>query len=278
MSKTKTQPKPKPPTKTPRRRARDKRAVKAPAAPPVVAVPATRTARPARSGKALSRRQEARAAAGAASAAADELRLPAPVWTSRRVRLGDLAPWQRNPRRIGAAAAARLRDSFEHYGQVELLAVGPDLQLYNGHQRLKVLSEQYGPDHELEVRQSSRALTEREREKLTIYLHRGAAGEFDLELLLKDWNLDDLDSWGFPDLNTPADALDEWQDMPEFDGKPRQHHELIVFFASAEHLAAFAELVQQQVTAETVSIWYPPREVVNEGDAQWVSDATEAEA
>lgn len=251
----------------PRRRVRDRREKTATRAP-LKAVP--RPAPP------VSAQEAPREAQATEAAPVSEPRLPAPAWTSKRVRLGELAPWNRNPRRINAAQAARLRDSFEHYGQVEVLAIGPELQLYNGHQRLKVLLEQHGPDFEIEVRQSSRALTEKEREKLTIYLHRGAAGDFDLEMLLKDWSIPELDSWGFPDLNVPDDAVAEWQGMPEFDGKPRTHHELIVFFDKPEDLAAFAAMVNQPVTTDTVSIWYPQRVVLDQMDKQWASSANDA--
>ena len=147
-----------------------------------------------------------------------EFKPHAPTWTTQRVRLRELLPWPRNPRRISAQQAERLRDSFDQFGQVELLAIGPDRAVYNGHQRLKVLGEQHGLDHEVEVRISSRALTEKEREKLTIYLHRGAAGEFDFDVLLKEFNPVELDAWGMTDLNVPDVAEDEWRDMPEFDG------------------------------------------------------------
>lgn len=119
------------------------------------------------------------------------------TWTNERRKLSDLIPWERNPRTIKNAQAERLVDSVETFGQVETLAIGPNQELYNGHQRVSVLAGQYGMDYEVDVRVASRELTERERQQLTVYLHRGATGEFDMGALL-DWDInDDLINWGF---------------------------------------------------------------------------------
>ena len=148
------------------------------------------------------------------------------TWTNDTRRLGDLIPWPRNPRRIGEAEAERLRRSWERFGQPEVIAIGPDNALYNGHQRLKVWSAAWGPDFEVAVRVSSRPLTEAEREELTATLHRGAMGEWDFEAL-KDWDTEKLLEWGFDEVElgiTPSS--DEWADafgsVPDGDRAPFQ--------------------------------------------------------
>ena len=125
------------------------------------------------------------------------------TWTNERIPLRDLTPWERNPRTIKDENAKLLAQSVEDFGQVETLAIGPSGELYNGHQRLSVLAGQYGMDYEVDVRRASRALTEKERGRLTVYLHRGAAGEFDWTILA-DWDYTDLAAWGFT-----GDELDE---------------------------------------------------------------------
>lgn len=119
------------------------------------------------------------------------------TWTNERRKLSDIIPWERNPRTIKNAQAERLVDSVETFGQVETLAVGPANQLYNGHQRLSVLAGQYGMDYEVDVRVASRELTERERQQLTVYLHRGATGEWNFDELANSFEVDDLLTWGF---------------------------------------------------------------------------------
>lgn len=118
-------------------------------------------------------------------------------WTEQRRRLSDLTPWPRNPRQIKTPQAKRLLESVEEFGQVETLAVGPDGEVYNGHQRLNVLMQKYGPDYEVDVRVSSRPLDEKEREKLTVYLHRGATGEWNFDLLANEFDAGELIEWGF---------------------------------------------------------------------------------
>lgn len=118
-------------------------------------------------------------------------------WKNEKRRLADLQPWARNPRQITHGQATRLVDSFDEFGQIEPLAIGPDNEVYNGHQRLQVLLQEHGPDHEIEVRVASDALTESQREKLTIYLHKGAAGDWNFDVLANEFELDDLLEWGF---------------------------------------------------------------------------------
>jgi ParB-like chromosome segregation protein Spo0J len=119
------------------------------------------------------------------------------TWTNEVRKLRELVPWSRNPRQITKDQAKRLIESFDQFGQVETIAVGPSNEVFNGHQRLAVLIQQHGPDYEVEVRVSSRALTEKEREKLTIFLHRGAAGEWNWDILANEFDFGDLLEWGF---------------------------------------------------------------------------------
>lgn len=118
-------------------------------------------------------------------------------WTQERRRLRELVPWPRNPRQIRTDQARRLAQSFDEFGQVETLAIGPNGEVYNGHQRLNVLMKQHGPEFEVEVRVASRELTEKEREKLTVFLHKGAAGEWNFDTLANEFDVDELIEWGF---------------------------------------------------------------------------------
>jgi len=133
------------------------------------------------------------------------------TWTNEKRKLRDLKPWPRNPRVIKSKQAERLVESVNDFGQVETLAIGPnDGELYNGHQRLSVLAGAYGLDYEVDVRVASRPLSEKERERLTVYLHRGTTGDFDFDILANEFEVDDLLSWGF-------DAFELGIEEPEAD-------------------------------------------------------------
>lgn len=140
------------------------------------------------------------------------------TWTNEKRKLSDLIPWERNPRTINNAQAERLVDSVETFGQVETLAIDCRNGVLNGHQRLNVLAGQYGMDYEVDVRVANRVLTEKERQQLTVYLHKGAAGEWDFEELANSFDFDDLVTWGFEphELGMSDDTLpDEFKEYDE---------------------------------------------------------------
>ena len=118
-------------------------------------------------------------------------------WSNETRILSELIPWPRNPRQIRENQAKRLAESLDEFGQVDIIAIGPNNEVYNGHQRLNVWAAEHGPDFEVAVRVSSRPLTEKEREKLVVLLHRGAVGEWDFDALATEFELDELLEWGF---------------------------------------------------------------------------------
>lgn len=122
------------------------------------------------------------------------------TWTNEKRRLGELAMWERNPRQIRKDEAKRLLESLDQFGQIHPIAITPDNVIIDGHQREKVWldADRYGPDYEVDVRVASRQLTEKEREKLTVFLHKGTTGE---------WNFDVLSEW---DLTGPEGGLLDW--------------------------------------------------------------------
>ena len=137
------------------------------------------------------------------------------TWANEKRKLSELVPWERNPRQINKRQAERLVESFDQFGQVETIAVGPHNEVLNGHQRLNVLKEKYGDDYEVEVRVASRALTEKEREKLTIFLHKGAAGDWDFDVLANEFELDDLLDWGFEEKELELNFAPEAKEYDE---------------------------------------------------------------
>lgn len=84
---------------------------------------------------------------------------PPLTWSNQTRKLSELIPWPDNPRFIADEQAQRLDDSFRQFGQVETVAISPGNDIYNGHQRLKVLVDRHGPDYQIDVRVSSRPRT-----------------------------------------------------------------------------------------------------------------------
>ncbi len=98
-----------------------------------------------------------------------------------------------------------MQESFEEFGQPEVIAISPSNEVYNGHQRLKSWFAKFG-DIEVDVRVSDRALTEKERERLTVLLHRGAVGEWDFETLANEFDVGELLEWGFTEMELGLDG------------------------------------------------------------------------
>ena len=115
-------------------------------------------------------------------------------WRPVTVTLSELQPWARNPRRLSKKQAARLLQSWDDLGQFQTIAIGPGGEVYDGHQRLSVLKAAHGNDYTVQALQASRALTEAEREALTI-LSQTAAGSWDWDALA-GWDTALLQSLG----------------------------------------------------------------------------------
>jgi DNA modification methylase len=126
------------------------------------------------------------------------------IWTNVRVRLGDLKPWADNPRLSTKAQARRLLASFEKFGQVQTVAIDPECNVLDGHQRLSALLTIHGDKYELDARQASRALSDAERRELVVSLHAGAVGSWDWNAI-SGWNSEELQSWGMD-----GDLLKSW--------------------------------------------------------------------
>lgn len=116
-------------------------------------------------------------------------------WTNITVRLGALRPWASNPRMSSKTQAKKLLESWKKFGQVQTVTVSPDLDVYDGHQRLSALLTVYDEDYVIDARQSDRLLTDDERKELVVTLHAGAVGSWDWDKL-KDWSPGDLKGWG----------------------------------------------------------------------------------
>jgi len=174
------------------------------------------------------------------------------AWANEKRKLSQLIPWPRNPRQIKSDQVARLQESLEEFGQPEVIAIGPGGEVYNGHQRLKSWAAKFG-DIEVDVRVASRALTEKEREKLTVFLHKGAAGEWDMDTLANEFQFDDLIEWGFSEKELLG--LDFGDEPPEDPGAQIDR----------------AEELREQWGVELGQLWRIPSKTVLESKGGFVA-------
>jgi len=127
------------------------------------------------------------------------------VWQNVNVTLGQLQPWERNPKSISKAHAKRLLASWDKFGQFQTVAIGPGFEVYDGHQRLSVLRAAYGDGYSVAARQSSRELSDAERRELVIAAHVGTTGQFNWDELA-NWDAAELQDWGLD-----GEQLQDWK-------------------------------------------------------------------
>jgi hypothetical protein len=125
------------------------------------------------------------------------------IWTNVTVKLGDLQPWEHNPRTMSKTQAKRLIKSWQTLGQFQTIAIGPAGEVYDGHQRLNALLAAYGATYEVEARQSARALNDDERAALTLAANI-PAGAWDWQALAQ-WDATAVKDWGMD-----AETLATW--------------------------------------------------------------------
>ena len=94
------------------------------------------------------------------------------TWKVQTVKISKLRAWDKNPKmKITQKQTEQIANSITHLGQFQTIAIGPDMEIYDGHQRVNSMSVSFGHDYEVTVLQSSRVLTEEEKEQLVLSAH-----------------------------------------------------------------------------------------------------------
>lgn len=134
--------------------------------------------------------------------------LPPITWSNDTRQLGDLIPWAQNPKTLTAEIAEHIKISVRKFGLALPLLISPNNDIYDGHQRQTILAamEAYGPYAEVDVRVSSRPLTDDERRELVMRLRENQA-DWDLGQVASLYDLNELTEWGFDGLDELAAYL-----------------------------------------------------------------------
>ena len=69
-----------------------------------------------------------------------------------------------------------------------------------------------------------------------------------------------------------TDALEEWTDLPEYEGLDPCYKKVVVNFDDEESFNKFFEVVGQDHTEKTKSIWFPEKEKRNLKDLEWADE------
>ena len=122
------------------------------------------------------------------------------------IKINKLKPATYNPRQISTKQYNDLKKSLSKFSLVEPIVVNKDMTIIGGHQRLKICKELKHTEIDCVVLDLSK---EEERE-LNIRLNKNQ-GQFDMDILANEFDIDELTDWGFKhiDLDLNIDKIDE---------------------------------------------------------------------
>jgi DNA modification methylase len=121
-----------------------------------------------------------------------------------QIKISKLKPATYNPRQITTKQYNDLKKSIEKFGIVDPIIINKDMTVIGGHQRLKICTALKYKEIDCVVLDLSK---EEERE-LNIRLNKNT-GEFDMDILANEFDIDELVDWGFKhiDLDINIDKI-----------------------------------------------------------------------
>lgn len=124
------------------------------------------------------------------------------TFTTEKRRLGDLIPWDKNPRIISKKVYNDLKKSMQEFVWAEIPVINLDNTICAAHQRWAIARELWGDDLEIDVRVPHRMMTEKEFKKYNIKSNAIYAA-FNWEILANEYDAIELLEWGLevPDIN-----------------------------------------------------------------------------
>ena len=116
----------------------------------------------------------------------------------------DLKPATYNPRQISTKQYNDLKASVKKFGLVDPIIVNKDNTVVGGHQRLKICKEL----KHIEIDCVVLDLSKEEERELNIRLNKNT-GDFDMDILANEFDIDELVDWGFKhiDLDVNIDKI-----------------------------------------------------------------------
>jgi len=143
-------------------------------------------------------------------------------WQLEKRKLAELKPYEHNPRNITDKGKDNLKKSIDKFGLAEPIVINRDNTIIGGHARFFVLQER--GDSECECYVPDRELSEEECKELNVRLNKNIAGEWDWDILANEFEIKDLEEWGFDDkdlsINMPDEEIVE-DEAPEIEeGEP----------------------------------------------------------
>lgn len=139
------------------------------------------------------------------------------VWMEHEVKLKDLIPYEKNPRRISKESFERLVRRLEEEGYHNRIRANLDNTVIGGHSRKRALKAVGFKDNDLiKVLKPDRMLTEKEFKDQNIS-DNGTFGEFDMDILSIEYEPPELIELGVPEYL--FDGLNSEEEIEEIEGE-----------------------------------------------------------
>jgi DNA modification methylase len=119
-------------------------------------------------------------------------------WHTEKRKVSELSPCAYNPRKLPEEQKQELIKSLKKFNLAEIPAINTDNAILAGHQRVAALLALGRGEEIIDVRVPSRKLTKEEAEEYMVRSNRNV-GEWDLEVLGKNFNFEFLKGVGFND-------------------------------------------------------------------------------
>jgi ParB-like chromosome segregation protein Spo0J len=118
----------------------------------------------------------------------------------------DLKPATYNPRQISTKQFKDLKESIEKFTLCDPIIINKDMTVIGGHQRLKVCKDL----KHTEIHCVVLDLSKEEERELNIRLNKNT-GDFDMDILANEFDVEELKEWGFKDIDFGfnADKIEE---------------------------------------------------------------------
>jgi DNA modification methylase len=113
----------------------------------------------------------------------------------KKIDINKLQPASYNPRQISTKQYKDLKESVNRFGVVDPIIINKDMTVIGGHQRLKVCKDLKHTEIDCVVLD----LTKEEERELNIRLNK-SGGEFDMDILANEFDVEELKDWGFKDI------------------------------------------------------------------------------
>lgn len=133
-------------------------------------------------------------------------------WKIEKRNIDDLQGYDKNPRKFTDKGLKDLKKSLQNCGDANIITINADNTVLGGHARLTVM-KQLGYK-EIDVKVPEKQLNEKQVQEVVIRLNANTAGEWDLDKLEADFNVEELNEWGL-DISFEQLNFEEEEEEPQ---------------------------------------------------------------